>query len=423
MIRETSHASEETMPRARLRVLRHTSRTVVALAALGLVVASGCKKPPPAPTPDPTAGSQTKGPVATRFVKVESRRLPRALEVSGTLDADERSEVAASAPGTVLKVAVDVGSRVKKGDLLVELDGRESALRLSSSNAQTQQQLAKLGIKPGEKFDADAMPDVRAAKEARDLAVSEADRTKALFDRGAVSQQQLDQAKSNAERARANYDATRNGADQAWAGLLAAQAQGRLSAKAVDDSRIRAPFDGAIVERRIAPGEFAQVGRVVVVLVSDNPLRLRIDVPEADVGGIAEGRAVELTVAAHPNKTFRAVIKRIGASLKTQSRTLPIEAEVPNGDGQLRPGFFARARIALEGDATDSLLVPKSAIGTSGGSSRVFVHSQNHVVERLVTPGREVDGLVEIRGPVTATDEVAVDNVGDLNDAAEVAAR
>ena len=178
-----------------------------------------------------------------------------------------------------------------------------------------------------------------------------------------------------------------------------------------------------MAEKRIAPGEFANVGRVVAVVVRDNPLRLRIDVPEADVGGIVEGRQVELSVAAFPGKTFPAVIKRIGASLKTQSRTLPIEAEVPNADGKLRPGFFARARIALGGEDAETLLLPKAAIGTTGGSSRVFVRSQTHVVERLVTVGREIDGLVEIKGAVAAGDEVAIDNVAELNDASEIAPR
>jgi RND family efflux transporter MFP subunit len=399
----------------------------LALTSASALCIAGCKKEaPPSPTADAnaTATAGAKGPIPAHFAKVEQRKLPRALEVSGTLDPDERSEVASPGSGTVMAVKVDVGSRVKKGDVLVELDGRESSLRLQSANATTAQQLARLGIKAGEKYDAANVPDVRAAKEARDLAEIDAKRMKDLFDRGAVSQQQLDQAKSNYERANAQFDAARNGADQAWAALLSAQAQAGLSSKAVGDANVRAPFDGSITEKRVSAGEFANVGRVVVVLVNDDPLRLRFDVPEADSGSIKVGRPVELTVAAHPNKVFKAEIKRVSASINARNRTLPVEAEIANPSGELKAGFFAKARIALEGEPTEALLVPRAAIGVTGNASRVFVKVADRVAERLVTLGREVDGMVEVRGgQLTATDEVATEALDQLSDGAQVAAR
>ena len=406
------------------RRLRGARAAALVLAGLTALAAAGCKKPEQAPKPDPSrqasAAGTAQAPIATRFAKVETRRLPRALDISGTLDADERSEVAAQAAGVALNVLVDAGSRVKKGDVLVELDGAEASLRVASANANATQQLARLGLKPGDKFDPDKVADVRAAKEGRDLAVLEAERAKKLFDSGGITQSAYDQARSAADRANAQLDAAKNGAEQAWAGLIAAQAQARLSSKNAGDTRVKAPFDGAVVEKRIAPGEFANVGRVVAVVVRDNPLRLRIDVPESDVAGVSEGQPVELTVAAYPGKTFKGVVKRVGASVKVQSRTLPIEAEVPNGDGVLRPGFFAKARVALAGEPQDSLLVPKAALGEAAGSARVFVKTGTRVSERLVTVGREVDGLVEVRGNLGPSDEVAVDDLAALSDAAEV---
>lgn len=396
--------------------------TALLLGALA-VAAAACKKPEPTPTPERTqSAASSRAPVAVRFSKIETRRLPGTLELSGTLDADERSEVAAQAPGAVLKVNVDVGSRVKKGEPMVELDARDASLRVAAANAQAAQQLARLGIKPGEKLDVEKVADVRAAREARDLAKSEAERAQKLFASGGVTQQQLDQAKSAAERAEAQLDATKNGVEQAWAGLAAAQAQARLSQKGAEDMAIRAPFDGAVAEKRIAPGEYAQPGRVVVVVVRDNPLRLRVDVPETDVGAIVIGHEVEISVSAFPGRTFRGTLKRIGASMKVQSRSLPVEAEVPNEKGELRPGFFARASIALTEGATDALLVPRAAIGQSGSSARVFVRAGDRVVERLVATGREFDGLVEIRSAaLKAGDEVAITAVGDLTDGAAVA--
>jgi RND family efflux transporter MFP subunit len=346
--------------------------------------------------------------------------VPASLELSGTLAADETSEVASSTGGVVVKIAVDVGDRVKKGDVLVQLDMRDPSLHLAAANAQSAQARARLGIKPGEKFDPEKMAEVRAAKETMDLAVSNADRMKALYDQQSIAAAAWDQARTQAEQARAQYDATLNGARQAYAAMLGASSQAGLAQKAVGDASIRAPFDGAIAERRISVGEFAQPGRVVAVVVHDNPLRLRVDVPELDAGKIALGRAVTVAVDAYPGRVFGGVIKRIGASMKAQSRALPIEAEVPNEQGELKPGFFARASIEFGKEESSAFFVPRSAIGSSGSAARVFVRSASRVAERIVTVGREVAGLVEVRGAFAPTDEVAIDSVDTLNDGVEV---
>lgn len=396
---------------------------LLAVAALALACAPGCKKPAPPGGAQPAADSIANAAIETQLVKIVSRKVPATLEASGTLVADETSEVAAATGGIVTKVLVDVGSRVKKGDALVELDRREPSLRGAAASAQAAQAQARLGIKKGEKFEPEKMAEVRAAKEAMDLAVSDATRTKALFESGGVPQATWDQVRSRAEQAKAQYDTAINGAQQAWAGLLAAQAQAGLAGKAVADATVRAPFDGAVAERRISTGEFAPMGRVVAVVVRDNPLRIKIDIPESDVARVAIGKDVLVSVATYPGRVFKGVVQRIGASVKAQSRTLPVEAQVPNDDGALKPGMFARAEIATGSGEEDALLVPRAAIGTSGTASRVFLRSGSRVVERIVTVGREVDGLVEIRGTLAAGDEVATVAVDRLSDGAEIQAK
>lgn len=397
---------------------RHIPGTLVLLCFTLLPAA--CKKPAPGASAQPAAEQAAEAAVEVQLAKITVRKLPATLESSGTLVADETSEVAAAAPGIVTKVLVDVGTRVKKGDPLVELDKRDPSLRGKAANAQAAQARARLGIKSDEKFEPEKMAEVRAAKEAMDLAVTDAQRTKTLFDSGGVPQATWDAARARAEQAKAQYDAALNGAQQAYAGLLAAQAQAGIASKAVADATVRAPFDGAVTERRISTGEFAQMGRVVAVLVRDNPLRLKIDVPEADVARVALDKEVLVTVQTYPGRVFKGLVKRVGASVKAQSRTLPVEAEIPNDDGALKPGMFARAEIATGGAEEDAFLVPRAAIGTSGTASRVFVRSGNRVVERLVTVGREADGLVEVRGTLAASDEVAVTAVDRLGDGAEI---
>lgn len=398
--------------------------TSVLLLSLAALLGAGCKKPGSEQTnAQPAADVAPPTAIETSFVKVTERKLPPTLEASGTLAADEMSEVASATSGIVTKVLVDVGSRVKKNEALVELDRRDPSMRGTAANAQAAQAQARLGIKDGEKFEPEKMAEVRAAKEAMDLAVTNATRTKSLFDSGGVPQATWDEARARAEQAKAQYDSALNGAQQAWAGLLAAKAQSSLASKAVADATVRSPFDGAVSERRISPGEFAQMGRVVAVVVRDNPLRLKIDIPEADISRITQGKPVLISVATYPGRVFKGNVARIGASVKAQNRTLPVEAEIPNNDGALKPGSFARAEIDTGGAEEAAILVPRSAIGTSGTASRVFVRAGNRVVERIVTVGREVDGLVEVKGTLTSADEVATSGVDKLGDGSEVAAK
>ncbi|WP_437757953.1 efflux RND transporter periplasmic adaptor subunit [Sorangium sp. So ce1389] len=360
-----------------------------------------------------------------RFGKVTARPLAQTLDISGTLVADETSEVATQVAGSVISVEVDVGSRVKKGDPLVVLDARNAALQSQAASAAVAQARARLALPEGASpkgIDPDQVPEVRAAKQSMELAKSEAERVKQLYDQGAVAQSTWDSARTQAQNATAQYEAAVNGIRATVASLTSAQAQAGLASKSVSDTTVRAPFDGAVSEKRISVGEFASPGRVVAVVVRDNPLRLRIDVPEADIAHIEVGKPVSVSVAAFPDRLFPGVVKRIGASLKESSRTLPVEAEFDNSEGKLRPGFFAQGQLTLTGESRKALLVPEAAVGTSGTSARVFVRSSDRVTERLVKTGRKIDGLVEVIGPVTEGEEVAIDKVGELADGIEVAA-
>jgi RND family efflux transporter MFP subunit len=388
---------------------------------LPLMALCACKSAPPA-APPPAAKEKAAVVQAVHVAVVKQDKLPAIVDLSGTLDADERSEVATAIGGLVTEVAVDVGSKVKKGDLLVRIDRRDAAMRLAQASAATAQAGARLGLKSGENFNANKVPEVQAAREALVLAETELKRAKALVQGGSSPQSMLDQAASRQEQAKAQYEVTLNGARTSWAALQAAKAAEDLTEKATADTNVVAPFDGVIDAKRIAPGEYATLGKVVAVLVRTDPLRLRVDVPEAYAGSVKEGGEVMLTVGAYPDRVFKGVIKRIGAALKVQSRTLAIEAEVTNTDGVLKPGFFAHVALVVPGADTPTLLVPATAIGTSGSAARVFVIQGGGVIERIVSVGRTWQGLVEIHGALKAGETVATEHLDLLTDGAQVKA-
>ncbi len=392
------------------------------LYLLPLISLVACKGAPPAA--QPVAAPQKA--VVTQSVHVaavKEEKLPAVIELSGTLEADERSEVASSIAGLVTEVAVDVGSKVKKGDLLVRIDRRDAAMRLAQATAATAQAGARLGLAPGGAFNANKVPEVQVVREALELAETDAKRAKALVEGGSAPQSQLDTAKSRQEQARAQYEATLNGARTSWAALQAAKAAQDLTEKASADTDVIAPFDGVIDAKRVAPGEYATVGKVMVVLVRTDPLRLRVDVPETNAGSVQIDGDVLLTVSAYPDKVFNGKIKRIGAALKAQSRALAIEAEVTNTDGALKPGFFAHVALVLPGKDAPALLVPLTAIGTSGSAARVFVIQGGVAVERIVAVGRSWQGLVEVRGALKPGETVATDSLDALTDGANVSVK
>ena len=400
-------------------------RSSFALSVLLVVLPTallGCKGGKPA-APPVAVVQKAAVTLPVDVTTVAQDTLPAVVELSGTLEADERSEVASSIAGLITEVAVDVGSQVKKGDLLVRIDRRDAAMRLAQATAATAQAGARLGLQPGQAFNPGRVPEVQASKEALELAETEAKRAKALVEGGSAPQSLYDQAKSRAEQAKAQYEATLNGAKTSWAALQAARAAQDLTEKASTDTDVIAPFDGTIDAKRVAPGEYATPGKVVAVLVRTTPLRLKVEVPETSAGAVKLDGDVLLTVAAWPDRVFTGKIKRIAAALKPTSRTLAMEAEIPNAEGDLKPGFFAHVSLVIPGKDAPALLVPAKAIGTSGSAARVFVVQGGVALERIVSVGRAWHGLVEVRGGLKAGETVAAGALETLSDGARVSVK
>lgn len=390
---------------------RHQLAGACLVGLASLTAASGCKRASGA-----SAEQVTKPEAAPKSVKlgrVETQKLPRVLDLAGSLLAWEESQVAAPTGGVVTRALADVGERVKKGDVLVTLDARDASLRLASARATERQQRAALGAGLD---NLDQVPEVRAARDADELARREAERSQKLLDAGVIAPSAAEQSASNAEHASAALARSRGNAEQARAALDAARAQARISAKLLGDTKIVAPFDGAVIERPVSPGEFAPLGSVVAVVVSDDVLRLKLAVPETAVLAVAPGAAVSIVAVALPDKVFSGTIRRIAVSVDPNSRTQRVEADVPNADHVLRPGFFVRAKVDIPGTDGDVLTVPRAALGSTGSSSRVFVKVDGKVAERLVTPGRVLGDRVEVVGNLKAGDEIAIDHLTDLAD-------
>jgi len=352
-------------------------------------------------------------------VAATEQPIARFIRATGSLMAEEQADVAAEIAGRIVSAPVERGTPVAQGAELVRLSPTETDAQLKEAEANAAQIEARLGFTESSAFDVNAVPEVQNAKAGYDLAQAEFARIKSLLDQRVVSQSEYDQRRTQAEAARQQYDAAKNGAAQQYQMLQAARARVALARKAVADTVVRAPFNGSVAQRLVTVGDYVNKGTKVAVVVRVNPLRVQLTIPEQFISAVGVGQPVNFEVDAYPGQQFTGTIKYVAPSLQADQRALTIEATVPNPNGALKPGLFATARIE-RAERTRGIVVPRDAVQVNAGTSHVFVVTGDHVEERIVTVGDAVGGLVEITKGLKTGERVATKNVGQLADGTKV---
>ncbi len=407
-----------------------------ALAALsfGLLACRGSQantRPGDAVATTPPAPPAT---VTVSTAPAIQRELPRFFEATGTLAADEQTDVAPQVAGRIVAVGVDLGSYVQRGAVLVRLDDGDARLRLQQAQAQLAQAQAsarqaeeRIALRAGQPFNPERVAEVAAARAALDLAERQLQRYERLAESGDVSRAAYDQQRAQRDQLREQYNAALAQARQGYAGVqtaraaaAAAAAQVEQAQKAIRDAVVVAPLSGYVAERPVAVGEFVSTQSKVATIVRTNPMRMQIDIPEQAIANVRAGQSVSLSVSAYPQQAFSGRIARISPNITPASRTLTVEAEVENGNGLLRPGQFATVRILLA-ESQPAILVPARAVRTdASGTARIFVVKDGRVEERLVQTGQAEGELIEIRSGLAANELVATSNLEQLSDRAMV---
>ena len=357
------------------------------------------------------------------------RQLPRYFEATGSLAANQQTDVAPETSGKVLAVGVDMGSYVRRGQMLVKLDDADFRIRIQQAQAQLdqakatlRQNEAKIGLRPGQKFNPVNVPEVASARAALDLAEKNLQRYEKLIESGDVSRASYDQQKSTRDMAREQYQVAVHQAQQNYAGVAnaqgavdSAQTAVALARRSLNYTMIKAPIGGYVSERNADIGEYVSPQQKVATIVNLDPLRVRIDIPEQAIPRVHVGESVSVTVAAYTDRTFAGRIARVSPSVSATSRTLTVEAEVQNPGALLKPGQFATVRILLP-QSEPAVLVPQRALRTISGAVYVFIIKNGHAEQRLVQSGQTESDLVEIKSGVAADEVVATSNVDQLSD-------
>lgn len=412
-------------PRLPIRVVQLFSLALALSGLLLLATSCGGSKANTRSEASPAQPPAVEVTTATAIV----RELPRFFEATGSLSGDEQTDVSPSMAGKVSVVAVEMGSYVKRGQTIVRLDDVDAKLRVQQGQAQVDQAKAalrqaeeKVGIRPGQAFDINKLPEVANARVALELAEKNLRRSEKLIESGDVSRSAYDQQKAQRDQLKEQYESALSLARQNYAAVMTARAnvanaesQLNLAIRNQSYANVYSPIDGYVADRPADLGEYVSTTTKVATIVKINPLRVRIDIPEQAIPSVSVGQSVSVTTSAWPDRNFSGRIARISPNVTPTSRTLTVEAEIENSSGVLKPGQFATVRI-LESRAAPATLVPARSVRTESGVSRVFVIKDGKAQERQVQLGQTEGDLVEIKTGVAENEIVATSNVEQLSD-------
>jgi multidrug efflux pump subunit AcrA (membrane-fusion protein) len=393
----------------------------VALAACGRSNANG--------KTESTSAAATPPAVEVTTAAAIKRELPRFFEATGSLAGDQQTDVAPQTAGKVVAVGVEIGSPVRRGQLLVRLDDAELKLRVDQAQTQVEQAKAavrqaeeKIGLRPNQAFDPNRVAEVAAARVTLDLAEKNLTRAEKLIESGDVSRSFYDDARARRDQLKEQYEVQLAQARQNFAAVQVARTNVAnaesalaLARKNLSYANIPSPIDGFVSERTADLGEYVSPQQKVATVVRTNPLRIRIDIPEQAIPEVQVGQPVSITTSAWPDQNFSGRVARIAPNVSATSRTLTVEAEIENSGGALKPGQFATVRI-LQPRTEPAVLVPSRAVVTEAGVSRVFVIKDGHAEQRLVQTGQTEGDLIEIKNGVAADEQVATSNLEMLSD-------
>jgi membrane fusion protein (multidrug efflux system) len=312
----------------------------------------------------------------------ESRNLRPYIESTGTLNPNEEIIMGAEMDGIVRSVKVDEGSVIKKGMLLAALDDTEyvhEVIRAKAALKQTEASLANTKM--------------------------EFSRKDALYKEQLVTRQQYDDVFTRLTLAESEVDR--------------AKATLAIANQKLARTRLYAPAACRVKEKKVSVGDFVKNGTQMLILIQPDPLKLRFSVPERDIGKMKVGQDVHVRVDAFPGREFIGKVSIVFPSLEEKTRSLTMEALIPNGQGELKPGLFAKVRL-YTGQEQDVVVVPVTCLLYEGEKVRLYVIEGTTARERQVKLGNKHGEFMEIAGGLKAGEVVVVTGQQNLSEGAKV---
>ena len=348
-------------------------------------------------------------PIQVRTPTVVERA--ESVSASGSVEGSETADVAFLVGGRVLKVLVEEGQRVSKGQLLAEIEPTDyhntwNVAEAQKSAARSVSERAEAGLRKQE---------LEQARIEFERWRDEYKRMQFLVERKSLPPNDFEKVEAAYKAAKERYEMAQEGTrkeDRAAAAAQAhaAEAQATEEGKRLSDTRLVAPISGSIAMRKVDPGQTVAAGMPVFTIVELNPVKVRVGVPEAEIARVKQGATAEITVPSLGGRSFKGRVAIIGVASEPASRTYTVKLLVPNPGPVLLAGMVAEARIF--GPAKlNSLTIPGEAVVPDPqGAPNVYVYSadRKRVYGRRVEVGPPVGKEIEIRSGLTGSEQVVV---------------
>ena len=336
---------------------------------------------------------------------------PVNLTLPGTTLAFDQAGLYSRATGYIAERKVDIGSRVRKGDLLLRIAAPDLDAQLQQAEAQLGQTLAAV---------VQANAQVDSARFNLSLATKTNSRTSTLADQGWETRQNADNSQTSLSTNNTNLEAAQAGVKVAEATRQAQLAAVQRLQQLTEYERVVAPFDGVITARNVDTGDLvtadAGTGTPALTIQRDDIIRVQAYVPQNGASGIAEGVPVRVQVPELPNRAFDGTVTRSAAALDPASRTLLVQADVPNPDGALHPGSFVDVAFDIP-RTRPGVVVPAEAVLFDAEGLRVAVIGADDTAHMVkITIARDFGTSVELSTGLAGGERVALQPPTNLRD-------
>lgn len=386
------------------------------------ILLTACAKQENKPASVNAATKSAPDPITVKTAQASGRTIEKSIAVTGSLLPDETVTVSTEVPGRIAAIRADFGQAVRKGDVLIELDKTEYDLQVERARGALNQALARLSLPAynGRISPPETTPAVRQATAQLEDAKSKFESASKLVKSGDIAQDRFTEIEKAYRARQATVDAARDELRTLWMSVTSIEADLKLAEKRRADTVVRAPFDGVIGEKLISAGQYVKDNVGIVRLIKVHPMRLRVEVPEAAANAVRSGTRLSFTTDAAMGAQFEAVVRELNPALDARNRTLSVEARLTKSDARLRPGMFVQVKLVTDA-ASKVVTVPRQAIYSVAGLTRVFKIANGVATAVTFVPGLEQDGWIEVPGgALNDGDQVATSELAALTNGAKV---
>jgi RND family efflux transporter MFP subunit len=378
---------------------------IYGMAGMVVILFSGCGEKIEPGNVKPSQIRSIKAPVATAAISQE----PIHYEATGTVSAESASTLSSKILGVVKAVYVKEGDRVKKDQLLVDIDPRQVKAQLLQTEA---------ALSEARKAESAALSAQQAARASADLAKATYDRYVNLMKTESASRQEFDEVNARFRQAEAAQGQAQSMVEASRFRIQQAEAAVAGAGVGEKDSKLFAPFDGVISAKLVDPGSLAAPGSPLVKLETTDVFRVDIIVPESFIQSIALSQTVSVSIPSAGNRFFEGTVRAISPAADAASRSFMVQVAVPFHP-TIHSGMFSRVTLARGNQ--EKILIPISALIHQGQLTGIFLLDADQIARfRILRTGRASEAMVEALSGIRPGDRFVVVPPPDMVDGLRV---